>query len=98
MYTAFATFILLLIVIFSVLLFFKLKKDKKSIYDNGDCPTCGATTKSFKDEVHNTTFQVNPIKTRVLKKHGCSGVVEIEYFCTNCGVKEVHSSIGQSCG
>jgi C4-type Zn-finger protein len=97
MYTAITTLILFLIAIFAVLLFFKSKKDRQATLDDGECPTCGATTKTFKDETTNTTFKVSPIKTRILKNHGCSGVVEIEYVCESCGLKEVHNSVGQGC-
>ena len=98
MYTIIGILLLFLISIFSILLFFKSKKSRQTILDSGTCPSCRTTTKSFKDQSTGTMFTVEPIKARVLKKHGCSGVVEIEYICSNCGLKEVHTSVGQSCG
>lgn len=35
-------------------------------------------------------FKNEAITKRVLKNHGCSGVVEFEYRCKHCGLKEVH--------
>ncbi len=65
--------------------------------DSGTCPSCFAEPKSFKDESTGALFKVEPIKKRVLKNHGCSGITEFEYFCTKCGLKEVHTSVGQGC-
>jgi hypothetical protein len=98
MYTIIGILLLFLIAIFSVLLYFKSKKSRQSILDNGTCPSCSMAIKSFKDESTGTLFKVEPIKTRLLKKHGCSGISEIEYSCSNCGLKEIHTSLGQSCG
>ncbi|RLA78276.1 MAG: hypothetical protein DRG78_15505 [Epsilonproteobacteria bacterium] len=98
MYTIIGILLLFLITIFSVLLFFKSKKSRQAILDSGTCPSCGATTKSFKDQSTGALFKVESIKPRILKKHGCSGIVEIEYTCNNCELKEVHTSVGQGCG
>jgi ribosomal protein L35AE/L33A len=98
MYTIIGILLLFLIAVFSILLFFKSKKDRQSLLDSGECPSCHTKTKSFTDEKTGTTFKVEVIKTRVIKKHGCSGIVEIEYRCNNCGLKEIHNSVGQSCG
>jgi predicted RNA-binding Zn-ribbon protein involved in translation (DUF1610 family) len=97
MYTLISTLILFLITIFSVLLYFKSKKDRQYSLDSGRCPNCGETYKSFTDSLTNTTFKVDVIKTRILKNHGCSGIIELEYKCDACGLKEVHNSIGQGC-
>lgn len=97
MYTIIGILLLFLISIFSVLLFFKSKKTRQNLLDNGTCPSCQATTKSFKDQNTGALFKVEPIKQNILKKHGCSGIVEIEYICNNCGLKEVHNSIGRGC-
>ncbi|MCK5294808.1 MAG: hypothetical protein KAJ49_09160, partial [Arcobacteraceae bacterium] len=72
--------------------------DRQSTLDDGTCPRCGETYRTFKDENTNTTFRVDVIKSRVLKNHGCSGITEIEYRCNSCGLKEVHNSVGQGCG
>ena len=98
MYTIFSLLIFLLIVIFSTLLYFKSKKSRQADLDNGICPACKATTKSFKDPNTGVLFKVEAIKTRVLKSHGCSGIKEIEYICNNCGLKEVHTSIRHATG
>jgi len=97
MYTIIAILLVFLIAIFSILLYFKSKKSRQMILDNGTCPACQAQVKTFKDENTNTTFKVEPIKKRVLKNHGCSGITEFEYICNNCGLKEVHTSVGQGC-
>ena len=97
MYTIIAILLLLLIAIFSILLYFKSKKSRQDTLDNGICPACLAEPKSFKDENTGTLFKVDPIKKRVLKNHGCSGITEFEYTCTKCGLKEVHNSVGQGC-
>ena len=52
---------------------------------------------SFKDPNTNSEFKVDVIKSRILKNHGCSGIIEIEYRCSACDLKEVHSSVGQGC-
>ena len=98
MYTIVSILIFLLIIIFSVLLYFKSKKDRQSSLEMGTCPSCEESYRTFRDESTNTTFKIDVIKKRVLKNHGCSGIVEIEYKCESCGLKEVHNSVGQSCG
>ena len=97
MYTIFGLLILFLIVIFSTLLYFKSKKTRQADLDNGICPACNAQTKSFKDPNTGVIFNVESIKSKILKSHGCSGIKEIEYTCNNCGLKEVHTSVGQNC-
>ena len=97
MYTIVAILLLLLIVVFSVLLYFKSKKDRQATLDSGSCPSCGATSKTFIDETTKTKFTINPIKSNILKSHGCSGILEIEYRCDSCGLKEIHTSVGQGC-
>jgi len=97
MYTIVGILLLFLIVVFSILLFFKSKQSRQNSLDKGTCPACNASTKSFKDENTGALFTVESIKKKVLKNHGCSGIVEIEYSCNNCGLKEVHNSVGQGC-
>ena len=98
MYTIIGILLLFLISIFSILLFFKSKKSRQDLLDKGTCPVCDASTKSFKDEKTGALFKVEVIKQKVLKNYGCSGIIEIEYTCNNCGLKEVHNSVGQNCG
>ncbi len=98
MYTIIGILLVFLISVFSILLFFQSKKARQKKLDSGICPRCNATTKSFKDEKTKALFKVEVIKQKVLKNHGCSGIIEIEYSCNNCGLKEVHNSIGQTCG
>ncbi|MDY3200154.1 MAG: hypothetical protein RBQ84_04300 [Arcobacter sp.] len=89
--------ILFLISIFSVLLYFKTKKSRLDLLNSGECPTCKAKTKTFFDKNTNTTFTSEVINSRILRNHGCSEVVEIEYSCNNCGLKEIHSINSSSC-
>lgn len=80
-----------LIVIFSVLLYFKNKHSRVDKLNSGECPTCGAKTKTFYDENSKATFKSEVISARVLKNGGCSGVNDVEYRCKSCGLKEVYS-------
>ena len=98
MQTLFIILILFLISIFSVLLYFKTKVNRLDLLNSGECPTCKQKRKSFFDKNTNTTFTSEIISSRVLKNHGCSGVVEIEFSCKNCGLKEVHSINSSGCG
>ena len=98
MQTLFLILILFLISIFSVLLYFKTKVNRLALLNSGECPTCKQKRKSFFDKNTNTTFTSEIISSRVLKNHGCSGVVEIEFSCKNCGLKEVHSINSSGCG
>lgn len=88
--------LLFLIVIFSVLLYFKNKHSRVDKLNNGTCPSCGDKSKTFFDERTKSTFKVEIITTRILKKHGCSGVNDIEYTCKTCGLKEVYSHNSRS--
>ena len=97
MYNIVAILLLFLIAVFSILLVFKSKKSRQAQLDSGNCPSCGATTKTFKDQSTQTVFKIEPIKQRILKNHGCSGIIEIEYKCSSCGLKEIHNSVGQGC-
>jgi rubredoxin len=90
--------ILFLISIFSVLLYFKNKNGRLEKLQKGECPTCGAKPKVFTDNSTNTTFKQDVISSRILKNHGCSGAIDMEYSCKNCGMKEVHSTPNNSCG
>ena len=97
MYTILTLLLFFLITIFSILLYFKSKKSRQADLDNGLCPDCGSTTKSFKDPSTQILFKVESIKKRILKNHGCSGIIEFEYICSSCGLKEIHTSVGQGC-
>jgi len=79
-------------------LYFKTKVNRLDLLNSGECPTCKQKRKSFFDKNTNTTFTSEIISSRVLKNHGCSGVVEIEFSCKNCGLKEVHSINSSGCG
>jgi len=80
-----------LIVIFSVLLYYKNKHSRVDKLNSGECPSCGQKAKTFYDQNTNTTFRQEIITARVLKNGGCSGVNDIEYRCKSCGLKEVYS-------
>ena len=98
MQTVITLLILFLIAIFSVLLYYKQKNSRLEKLQNGICPDCGAEPKIYLDKETNTTFSNKPISTRLLKNHGCSGTVDIEYRCKMCELKEVHSQSGRGCG
>jgi len=98
MYTIISILLIFLMIVFSVLLYFKSKKHRQATLDEGECPICDAKARTFKDEKTNTLFRVEVIKKRLLKNHGCSGIIEYEYICSSCGLKEVHNSVGQGCG
>ncbi|WP_321469691.1 hypothetical protein [Halarcobacter sp.] len=91
--------LLFLIVIFSILLYYKNKHKRVDKLNSGECPSCGAKPRVFYDENTQRTFKQDVISTRVLKNHGCSGVNDIEYRCKVCGLKEVYSqSSFSNCG
>jgi hypothetical protein len=91
MYTIISLLILFLIVIFSILLYFKSKKSRQADFENGICPRCEAIAKEFIDESTGVKFKIEVINLRVLKNHGCSGISEIEYRCNSCDLKEIHT-------
>ena len=97
MYTILSLLLILLLVVFSFLLYFKSKKSRQFLLDNGTCPRCKATTKKFIDENSKVEFSVDVITSRIIKNHGCSGINEIEYRCNNCDLKEIHTTVGQGC-
>ncbi len=97
MYTVIFILILFLIAIFGTLLYFKTQKQKQAMLEAGTCPSCGSEKKRFRDESSGILFEVSPIESRVLKSHGCSGIVEIEYSCKACGLKQIHNSVGSGC-
>ena len=98
MQTLFLILLLFLVSIFSVLLYFKTKKNRLALLNSGECPTCKEKKRIFTDKNTNTTFTQEVISARILKNHGCSGVIEMEFTCKNCGLKEVHSINSTSCG
>ena len=100
MQTIFLLLILFLITIFSVLLYFKTKTSRVEKLVSGECPSCKQKAKIFFDEKTKTTFKTEIIKSRVLQNHGCSGLNDVEFSCSSCGLKEVHSTnlLPSSCG
>jgi hypothetical protein len=97
MYTIILLTLLLLLSIFGTLLYYKNKKAREQMLEDGECPNCGSLKKSFKDSTTGVVFESSPIKQRVLRSHGCSGVVEIEYICINCDLKEVYNRASFGC-
>lgn len=85
-----------LISLFSILLYLKNKTSRKDKLSRGICPVCLSEPKTFTDKFNNT-FKIDVIKSKVLKNHGCSGGVDIEYICTVCGNKEVHTHDSGGC-
>lgn len=98
MYTIISLLLFFLIAVASILLFFKLKNQRKNDLANGKCPRCKESFKTFKDEKTGVVFRNDVIKSRLLKNHGCSGTIEVEYKCSNCGLKEVHTITQGGCG
>ena len=100
MQNLFFLLILFLITIFSVLLYLKSKTSRVEKLVSGECPSCKQKAKIFFDEKTKTTFKSEIIKSRVLQKHGCSGVNDVEFTWSSCGLKEVHSTnlLPSSCG
>ena len=97
MYTIISLSIIFLLVIFSILLYFNSKKSRQADLDNGICPRCGASSKKFTDPNTGVDFKIDVIKARLIKSHGCSGISEIEYRCSSCDLKEIHTTVGQGC-
>lgn len=97
MQTILIILILFLLSIFSVLLYYKIKKSRLEKLQNGICPNCGAKPKVFFDP-ENRKFTIPVLEARLLKSHGCSGIKEIEYRCKECDHKEVHAEVGGGCG
>lgn len=91
MQTIILLLILLLVAVFSTMLYLKNKTSRIDTLNQGECPDCHEKTKVFYDEKMRTTFKTEIIKAKLLKSHGCSGIKEIEYTCTNCNLKEVHT-------
>jgi hypothetical protein len=91
MQTVILLLLLFLISIFSVLLYLKTKTSRIDKLKAGECPTCGKKTKTFYDETTKTTFKSEVISAKILKGGGCSGVLDIEYLCKACGLKEIHN-------
>lgn len=98
MYTILSLLIFFLIAIFSTLLYYKLKTSRKTDLANGICPACKESAKTFKDKNTGVVFKKEVISARLLKSHGCSGTAEVEYRCSNCGLKEIHTTTGGGCG
>jgi len=93
MQTVIFLLLLFLIVVFSVLLYFKTKHSRVDRLNKGECPSCGQKTKIFFDKNTNTTFKQEVISAQIIKNGGCSGVNDIEYKCKSCGLKEVYSQV-----
>ena len=97
MYTIISTLILFFIVVFSIRLYFKLKKENLTKLHNGICPSCDATKKEFTNPTNGMKIKVDVIMAKVLRSGGCSGASEVEYKCKECGFKMVSSEYGGSC-
>lgn len=98
MYTIISTLILFLVVVFSILLYFKLKKENLIKLHNGICPSCDATKKEFTNPTNGMKINVDVIQAKVLRSGGCSGTTEVEYKCKECGFSYVSSEYGGGCG
>ena len=91
MQTLIYMFILFIVVLLLIYIFFKSKQNHLFSLLSGSCTSCLETRKVFFDKNSNTNFTQDVIKTTVLKYHGCSGIKDVEFLCTSCGLKEIHS-------
>ena len=73
------------------MLYLKQKTSRIETLNSGVCPDCGSKTKIILDRENDTEFKIPVITQRLLQNHGCSGALEIEYKCSECGLKEVHT-------
>ena len=53
--------------------------------------------KLFLTKLQKQLLEQEVIRSKILKNHGCSGVTEIEYRCSACGLKEVHQVSSAGC-
>ena len=83
MQTLIYIFILFIVVLLLIYIFFKSKQNHLFSLLSGSCPSCLETRKVFFDKNSNTNFTQDVIKTTVLKY--------VEFLCTSCGLKEIHS-------
>lgn len=98
MYTILSLLLFFLIAVFSTLLYFKLKNSRKEMLQDGQCPACKERAKTFKDENTGVVFKKDVISAKLLRSHGCSGTRDVEFRCSNCGLKEVHTVTSGGCG
>lgn len=91
MQTLLFIFITFIVVLLLVYIFFKSKQNRLFKLLSGTCPSCLETKKVFFDKNTNSKFQQEIIKTHILKDHGCSGLKDVEFTCTSCGLKEIHT-------
>ena len=89
-------FVLVLLLLY---IFFESKQDRLQTLLLGTCPDCAETKTVFVDKNTNTTFTQEVIFSKVLRKHGCSGINEVEFTCKSCDLKEIHSiNSSSNCG
>ena len=89
--------IFFVLIILGILLFLKSKQIRISKLESGICPNCDAKPKQI--NTPSGLINIPVITTKLLKSHGCSGVADIEYYCKECEIKEVHTiPIRKSCG
>lgn len=98
MYTFIAITLLLLSSVVAVLLYYQLKSKRLQSFKSGICPNCGAAPTKFYDSFKEITISKKPISSKILRSNGCSGGVEIEYYCKECEIKEVFNESGAGCG
>ncbi|AXK49616.1 hypothetical protein CRU87_04095 [Aliarcobacter trophiarum LMG 25534] len=99
MQTLILLFTIFIVILLLIYIFFKSKQNRLFSLLSGTCPSCKETKKVFFDKTSNTHFTQEIIKPRVLKDYGCSGVKDVEFLCTSCGLKELYSINSQmGCG
>ena len=67
----------------------KAKQIKLSKLKRGICPSCGAEEKTI--QTSEQLIRIPVINTKILKSHGCSGVIDVEYYCKECETREVYA-------
>jgi hypothetical protein len=89
--------VLFVLIVLGILLFMKTKQIRISKLEAGICPNCDAKEKQI--QTPNGLLKIPAIESKLLKSHGCSGVADIEYYCKECEIKEVHTvPIKSACG
>ena len=89
--------VLFILIVLGILLFMKSKQIRVSKLEAGICPNCDAKEKQI--NTPNGLLKIQVIESKLLKSHGCSGVADMEYYCKECEIKEVHTvPIQSACG
>lgn len=75
---------LFVIVILSIFLYFQNKGKTLEKLRKGECPQCGQTSVTFKNEDTGEEITSSAISTSVIKTNGWAGTKDIRYRCKHC--------------